>query len=47
MNIGLLLLVIIGGAAGLLSSLYCVVSLVAVLVWKIFRKIRFGTSMFE
>ena len=31
MNIGLWLIVIVGGAVGILSTLYCVISLVAVL----------------
>lgn len=45
MNIGLWILIIIGGAAGALSSLYCVISLPIVLVWKAYRKVRFGISM--
>ena len=39
MNIGLWLIVIVGGVVGILSTLYCVVSLVAVLVYKIYRKV--------
>ena len=41
MNIGLwlIVIVIVGGAVGILSTLYCVVSLVAVLVYKIYRKV--------
>lgn len=41
-NIGLLLIMIIGGAAGLLSTLYLVVSLPAVVIWKIYRRIALG-----
>lgn len=42
MNIGLLLVAIVGGAAGLLSTLYLVFSLPAVIVWKIYRRIHLG-----
>lgn len=42
MNIGLLLIAIVGGAAGLLSTLYLVFSLPAVIVWKIYRRIHLG-----
>ncbi len=42
MNIGLLLITIVGGAAGLLSTLYLVLSLPAVIVWKIYRRIHLG-----
>lgn len=39
MNIGLWLIVIVGGAVGILSTLYCVISLIAVLAFKIYRKV--------
>ncbi len=42
MNIGLLLVAIVGGAAGLLSTLYLVFSLPAVIVWKIYRRVHLG-----
>lgn len=45
MNIGTLIIAVIGGAAGLLSTLYLVISLPAVIVWKIFRRIKFGYSL--
>ncbi|MBQ8597288.1 MAG: hypothetical protein IJ409_05825 [Lachnospiraceae bacterium] len=45
MNIGILLIAIIGGAAGLLSTLYLVISLPAVLVWKVFRRVTKGIPM--
>ncbi len=47
MNPGILLLVIIGGAAGGLSTLYIVFSLFGTLGYKIFRKIKYGTSLFN
>ena len=42
MNIGILILMIIGGGVGVLSSLYIALSFPAVIIWKIFRKIRHG-----
>lgn len=42
MNIGILLIAIVGGATGLLSILYLVISLPAIIVWKIYRKIHLG-----
>ena len=37
MNIGILILMIIGGGVGVLSSLYIALSFPAVIIWKIFR----------
>ena len=45
MNIGMLIIAILGGAAGLLSTLYLVVRLPAVIRWKIYRHFRFGYSL--
>lgn len=42
MNIGILLLIIVGGAAGGLSTLYITFSLFGTLGYKIFRKIVNG-----
>lgn len=47
MNIGMWIIIIIGGLAGLLSSLYLVISLPVVLVWKIYRRITKGISLFD
>lgn len=47
MSIGMWILVIIGGAAGFLSTMYILVSLFAVIFHKLYRKIRHGISMFE
>lgn len=44
-NIGMLILMVIGGAAGLLSSLYIALSFPLVILWKIYRKIRYGYSL--
>lgn len=47
MNIGVLLLIIVGGAAGGLSSLYLLVSFVGTLGYKIFRKVKYGASLYD
>ena len=45
MNIGILILMIIGGGVGVLSSLYIALSFPAVIVWKIYRKIHHGSKL--
>lgn len=45
MNIGLLLIAFIGGTVGILSTLYLLFSLPAVIIWKIYRKIHLGISI--
>lgn len=47
MNIGLLILIVIGGAAGGLSTIYIAVSLFGILGFKIYRKIRYGMSLYQ
>lgn len=47
MSIGMWLLVIIGGAAGLFSTLYIVVSLIGMLGYKCYRKARYHISFFN
>lgn len=42
MNIVILLVAIVGGAAGLLSTIYLTLSLPAIIIWKIYRKIHLG-----
>lgn len=44
-NIGMLILMILGGAAGLCSSLYIALSFPGVILWKIYRKIRYGYKL--
>lgn len=46
-NIGLLLIMIIGGLAGVLSTLYLVFSLPAILIWKIYRRIAKGIPLMK
>lgn len=39
MNIGILIIAIVGGVTGLLSTAYLAVSFPAVILWKVYRKI--------
>ena len=47
MNIGLILLMLIGGSVGVFSTLYILISLPVIIVLKIYRKIRFGASLYD
>ncbi len=47
MSVGLWVLVVIGGAVGFLSTMYILVSLFAVIFYKLFRRMKHGISMFE
>jgi len=39
MNIGILIIAIVGGVTGLLSTAYLAVSFPAVLLWKLYRRV--------
>ena len=41
MQILIWVMMIVGGAAGLLSTAYLVLAMPIILVWKIFRKVKF------
>lgn len=47
MNIVSLLIMIVGGAAGFLSTLYIIASLFGTLGYKIYRKIKYGISLYN
>ncbi len=47
MNIFLWILVFIGGVTGALSTLYIVVSLFAVIFYKIYRKAKYHASLYD
>ncbi|WP_176927282.1 hypothetical protein [Lachnotalea sp. AF33-28] len=47
MNIGLILIALIGGAAGLFSTVYLLFSLPVVIIWKFYRKARFGIPVMK
>lgn len=44
-NIVMVLLMVVGGSAGILSTLYLAISFPAVIIWKIYRKIRYGYAL--
>lgn len=44
-NIGLLLMLIVGGGVGLAATLYLLISLPAVIIWKLYRRITHGIPM--
>ena len=44
-NCALLPIMVIGGVAGLASTLYLVFSLPAVIIWKIYRKVTKGIPL--
>ncbi len=39
MNIGIMIIAIVGGATGLLSTAYLAISFPAVLLWKLYRRV--------
>ena len=47
MNIGILLIIIVGGIVGVFSIVYMTVSLIAMLVYKIYRSIKYKVSLYD
>lgn len=47
MNIFMWILIFIGGITGALSTLYIIISLFAVLFYKIYRKIKYRASLYD
>lgn len=45
MNIFVILVALIGGLSGGIATLYLTISFPAVIIWKIYRKVRFGIAM--
>lgn len=45
MNIGMLLIIIVGGLVGVLFTLYLTFSFPAVIIWKIYRRITKGIPL--
>lgn len=39
MNIGIIIIAVIGGVAGALSTLYLTISFPAVIIWKLYRRV--------
>lgn len=46
MNIGIILIMIVGGAVGALSTIYLLFSFPAVIIWKIYRRIRYKIGLY-
>lgn len=42
MNIGILIIAVLGGFVGILSTLFLTISFPAVIIWKIYRRIAHG-----
>ncbi len=47
MNIGMMIICAVGGLTGVLSAAYLLISMPVVIVWKLYRKIRFGYAMYQ
>lgn len=47
MNLGMILLMIVGASIAVFTTGYLVVSIFAVIGYKIMRKARYGTSIFN
>ena len=46
MNIGLWIIVIVGGLAGALSSVYILIALFATIIYKLYRKVKYHEAIF-
>lgn len=42
MNIGILIIALVGGVVGLASTLFLTVSFPAVIIWKLYRRVAHG-----
>lgn len=47
MSIGMIIICVIGGLAGALSTAYLTVSFPVIILWKIYRHFKFGYTLFE
>lgn len=47
MNIGMIIICAVGGLTGVLSALYLLISMPAVILWKLYRKIKFGYALYQ
>lgn len=47
MNIGVLFIIILGGIAGALSTLYIIVSLFGTIFYKIYRSVKYHISLYS
>lgn len=47
MSFGMIIICIVGGLAGALSTIYLLVSFPAVIIWKIYRLIKSGYTLYQ
>lgn len=47
MNIAILIIAAIGGLLGVLSVLYLTIGIPVVIIWKFYRKLRYGLKMYD
>ena len=47
MNIFIWIMIILGGGAGILSCAYLVLAMPVLLVWKMCRKVKYHTGLFD
>lgn len=47
MSIGMIIICVVGGLSGILSAGYMIISLPAVIIWKIYRRIKFGYTLYQ
>lgn len=47
MNIGHIILLIVGGGISVITTLYLIISMFAVIGYKIYRKLRYGISLYN
>lgn len=47
MNILIYVLMIIGGAAGFLSTVYLVLAMPILFGWKVYRKVKYNIALFD
>lgn len=47
MNIIVWIMIFIGGLTGILSCLYLVVAMPVLIVWKMYRRIRYHISLYD
>ena len=47
MSIGMMIICLIGGLAGALSTAYLLLSFPAIIAWKIYRRIKFGYTLYH
>lgn len=47
MNAGMMFLVIVGGLTGFVTTAYLAISVPGVILWKIYRKLRYGYKLYD